>query len=53
MDFAPMLKQVIDFVIYYWSKEFVFAGYTTTIGSVIVWSALAGIVIGVVKGLAD
>lgn len=53
MDFAPFLKQIIDFIVYFLGKEFVFAGYTATIGAVVMWSALALIVIGIIRGLAD
>ena len=53
MDFAPMLKQVFDFVFYYLSKEFTFAGHTATIGSVLIWCVLATLIIGVIRGLAD
>ena len=53
MDFAPMLKKVFDFFIYYCSKEFTFAGFTTTIGAFFVWCFFAGIGITILKGLAD
>ena len=53
MDFAEVLKIVIDFVVYYWSKEFVFAGYTATVGAVVVWCAVACLVIGIVRGLSS
>lgn len=53
MDFAIVLQKVIDFWIYMLGKEFTFAGYTTTVGAVVIWCALATLVIGIVKGLAS
>ena len=53
MDFAIVLQKVIDFMVYMWSKEFTFAGYTATVGAVILFSALAGLVIWILKGLVD
>lgn len=53
MDFADVLKKVIDFWLYMLGKEFTFAGYTTTVGSVVIWCALAGLVIWILKGLVD
>ena len=53
MDFAIVMQKIGEFFIYFCSKEFTFAGYTTTIGSFIVWLFIATIIIGILKGLAD
>lgn len=53
MDFAPMLKQVIDFIIVFLGKEFTFAGYTVTVGAFLIWCAVAGLIISILKGLAE
>lgn len=53
MDFAIIFKKVCDFFIYYCSKEFTFAGFTTTVGAFFVWCFLAALVISILKGLAD
>lgn len=53
MDFAIVLQKVIEFWVYILSKEFTFAGFTTTVGAVVIWSALAGLVIWILKGLVD
>lgn len=51
MDFADVLKKVIEFLLYYFGKEFTFAGYTTTVGALVIWCALAVLIIGIIKGL--
>lgn len=53
MDFAVIIKPIVDFIVYYWSLSFFFYGYEITIGSVILFVALVGLVVWFLKGLID
>ena len=53
MDFANFIKPIVDFIVYYWSLSFNFAGYEISIGAVMLFVALAGLVIWFLKGLVD
>ena len=53
MDFADIIKPIVDFIVYYWSKSFVFAGYEITIGAVILFVSLVALLAWFLKGLVD
>ena len=53
MDFAIVLKKVVDFFIMFCNVKCTFAGIEFSVGAVFIWCGLAGILIGFLKGLAE
>lgn len=53
MDIAIIYEKIGAVLVQIWALEFTFAGITTTTGAVVLWSAVASLVIWFLRGLAD
>lgn len=53
MDLISVLKPFFDFFVKFCDTSLSLGGYTFTVGSVFIWSIVAGILISFVKGLAS
>lgn len=53
MDFLDVFKEVAKLFIYYWSIRLPIKGYNITVGNVFIFCGIAGIIIALVRGLAE
>lgn len=52
MDFALVMRELVEFFVEYCSTEIVFNGYRFTVGSLYVFCAFALVIIAFLKGMS-
>lgn len=53
MDVLELFEKVAELIIYYWSIPLTIGGHVVTVGSAILFSILACLIINFIRGLAD